>query len=146
MALFLARCRMDTNIANARLPYGAPKKPLPENLAVYNEKTSPVFERAGFYFARNDAANALLLIALALRAFQAEKRRLPQSLKELAPSYLKQVPIDPFRKSDSEYSLYSVGPDAKDDGGRMPRKINVSSRIQPIQLDSRGDIVFGVNS
>lgn len=154
---------MDAIETNSRLPYGAPLKPLPKNpdpfTAMMTE--SYVDPRTEIYFdlrwivTRNEAANAMLLTALALRAFQAEKGRVPRSLQELVPSYLSRVPADAFgkgealryvRKGNREYVLYSIGPDGKDDGGKAPPKSDASSRLNPIQADSRGDVVFGINS
>jgi len=147
---------LDTQVANARLPYGAPQKPPPKNLDIYTAQTSEYSGRFGFSFARNETANSLLLAALALRAFQAEHGSYPATLTELAPSYLSRVPLDPFgrgaalkyrRKNAREYSLYSVGPDGKDDGGqsKTPLRKDTTRRSQ-LNVDSRGDMVFGVNS
>jgi hypothetical protein len=70
----------------------------------------------------------LLQVSLALHGFQLEKSSLPSSLAELAPGYLTVVPPDPFapgatlryRSTGSDYVVYSVGPDGKDDGGTFP--------------------------
>jgi hypothetical protein len=154
---------MDTISANLRLPYGTPKKPLRKNLDPYTTMMTAHYTMlmeaysasVSCVVARNDGANAMLLTALALRAFQAENSRVPQTLKELVPSYLSLVPADPFgkgealryvRKGNREYVLYSVGPDGKDDGGKAPPKSNAASRLNSIQDDSHGDMVSGINS
>lgn len=75
---------------------------------------------------RNAAYGHLLRTDLALRAFQQNERRLPKSLAELTPEYLP-VPLpDPysgkplgFLPSGDTFLLYSVGPDGKDNGGRI---------------------------
>ena len=55
---------------------------------------------------------------LALRCYQLEHGRLPESLDELVPEYFDQVPLDPFSEEPFRYEpagdaprLYSVGPD-----------------------------------
>ena len=51
---------------------------------------------------------------------------LPPSLEELVPAHLDSVPVDPYserpllyRAGDAGYTIYSVGPDLKDDGGDL---------------------------
>jgi hypothetical protein len=105
----------------------------------------------------NRAQNAMLETALALRAYDLDHGRYPESLSKLAPAYLKAVPTDPFaprahlryRLKGKSYLLYSVGPDGKDDGGKPIYSsgnnaygIPLKHRVMP---DSKGDIVAGVN-
>jgi hypothetical protein len=59
---------------------------------------------------------------LAIKAYEMEKGKLPDSLKELVPMYLPEVPKDPFDGKPIRYSkekkiIYSVGPDLIDSGG-----------------------------
>jgi hypothetical protein len=59
---------------------------------------------------------------LGLRAHQLERGRLPDSLAELVPDYLDEVPRDPFDGAPLRYLpeqrlLYSVGADLLDEGG-----------------------------
>jgi len=61
-------------------------------------------------------------VLLAMKAFQLEKGRLPQTLDELVPEYLDAVPLDDFDGKPLRYNrekkvVYSVGEDLKDDGG-----------------------------
>ena len=74
----------------------------------------------------NEAALRVLRTEIALRLHQLEKGAYPAKLEALVPQYLDAVPIDPFSPDRSglvykpeanSYSLYSVGPDGKDDGG-----------------------------
>jgi hypothetical protein len=69
----------------------------------------------------------MLIIKLALRAYELDHDRLPQSLSELVPDYLQAVPVDPFSNApfryrpndtDNGYILYSFGPDRDDDNGQ----------------------------
>jgi hypothetical protein len=72
----------------------------------------------------------MLMIEFAARAFQEEKGQLPSTLAELVPDFLPAVPEDPFhegqplkyRASGEEFTVYSIGPDQKDDGGKSPAK------------------------
>lgn len=150
---------MDGLIANARQPYSAklPAPPIPKD--PINEILLPVFDQARFSEVRAVTMNRLLLLSLALRAFQAERGRYPERLHELAPGYLRKLPADDFapngtfryRRKASGYLLYSLGPDGMDDGGAPaanPRGRG-GSGSSPGQFlvarDSTGDIVAGVN-
>ena len=109
------------------------------------------------------AQNLLLMTELALRAWKGEHGDWPNQLADLVPTYLTRVPNDPFavegslvyRTTPAGYLLYSVGPDGVDDGGMA---VGHSVKLQPsllpeaaesarrrVDLDSRGDIVAGVN-
>ncbi len=70
------------------------------------------------------ATKDILQTHLAIRLFQLDENRLPESLDALVPKYLQSVPQDPFatgsltyRLSDEGYVLYSVGKNRQDDGG-----------------------------
>ena len=63
-----------------------------------------------------------LQVLAALRAYQAERGSLPDSLDALVPEWLEHVPADefdgqPIRYSSERRVLYSVGEDFVDDGG-----------------------------
>lgn len=72
---------------------------------------------------RLESARQQLLLRLAIRQFQLDQERLPDSLDSLAPEYLPTIPTDPFtagdflyRASENSYELYSPGPDKVDNG------------------------------
>ncbi len=119
---------------------------------------APVFAgaTAKAYFAA--AYNRLLETRLALQAFRAETGAYPERLSALAPRYLARVPDDPFadrkplayRRTGTAYVLYSIGPDAKDDGGTPI--VNTDYKAAPERKymvfgigDEHGDLVAGVN-
>ncbi|HYW79334.1 MAG TPA: hypothetical protein VE890_07130, partial [Thermoguttaceae bacterium] len=59
-----------------------------------------------------------------IRCYRLETGELPDTLADLMPDYLSEVPEDPFssspliyRRAGDEYVLYSVGKDGIDDGG-----------------------------
>ena len=63
--------------------------------------------------------------ALAVEGCRLKHGRLPASLKDLVPEYIKAVPVDPFdgkplryRKLKKGFVVYSVGRNGRDDGGR----------------------------
>lgn len=61
-------------------------------------------------------------VLMALKAYQIDNAKLPNSLDELVPEYLSQVPKDPFdgqaiRFSPEKRIIYSVGQDLIDSGG-----------------------------
>jgi hypothetical protein len=66
-----------------------------------------------------------LLVGIALEVFRREHSKYPETLSELVPQLLPEVPADRitgaavrFRIVDSRPLVYSVGADRKDDGGR----------------------------
>ena len=78
----------------------------------------------GFY--RQKAREEALLAILAVHRFRAEKGSFPASLDELVSNgFLQHLPPDPFsdgplvyRADVNDFTLYSVGEDFKDDGGK----------------------------
>jgi hypothetical protein len=85
------------------------------------------------------AQERLLGLELALHGYRAENGKAPARLEELVPAYLPAVPPDPFGKGPPAYRpdgtnwlLYSVGMDRKDDGGKPVRG----------GLTNQGDLFF----
>lgn len=89
------------------------------------------FEDGGEYgtiFLKNAQLEATFLAArtgLACRLHKSRTGRFPESLEELVPDLLKEVPIDPFtgkplvyRREGAGFIVYSLGSNQKDDGGR----------------------------
>ncbi len=75
---------------------------------------------------RRYALFRLAATELAILAFKAENDRWPANLEELVPKYLAAVPEDPYsagplryRLIDDHYTLYSVGRNGRDDGGKF---------------------------
>jgi hypothetical protein len=88
------------------------------------------------------AHERLLMAELAVHCYQSEQGRMPQSLDELVPKYLQQVPSDPFsgrpviyHTMGTNYLLYSVGEDGVDDGGKRVGR-SVSSAV------TQGDLFY----
>jgi hypothetical protein len=84
----------------------------------------PVFETLPRSEDRAKAQFQMTLAALALAAYRADRGSYPEKLVDLCPKYLGEIPSDPcgdgslqYRRSGSEFMLYSVGWNGKDDGG-----------------------------
>jgi len=149
---------MDQLAVVCRQSYGLhlPPPPLPSD--PINKTLGTVYFTSRLSSVRVETQNNLLLVALLLHAFRLEHGRYPTALTELAPAYLKRLPDDPFAPqgtfhyllTGSDYVLYSVGPDGKDDEGTPiddPQQANSTSGRRRYQVfeDSRGDIVAGIN-
>ncbi len=83
----------------------------------------------------------VLICNLAVRAFRHDQRRLPLQLEELVPDYLPSIPIDPFNENalgycpvDGVFTVYSVGPDLDDDGGKVLDSTTSDGDITSLQL------------
>jgi type II secretory pathway pseudopilin PulG len=152
---------MDQSIAIARQPYATHSVPPTVPSDPVNQLLLPVF--AGIRFGEVEAhtQNALLLITLALQAYQKDHGPYPAALSLLTPHYLRNVSDDPFalsgpmhyKRLGNKYLLYSVGPDGIDDGGRAIFNATLPAPANPGDIDRRrfveqvslGDIVAGVN-
>jgi hypothetical protein len=150
----------DKTIANARQPWAANLPgPPPPNDAIGALVVMGGTRRTRLRATEHEMHNALLLVALALRAHRAERGRYPADLGELvAAGYLSRLPDDPFALSGTlryrrlaggdKYLLYSVGADGKDDGGKpVTNKPDANGRQRCLLEEGmRGDFVLGVNT
>jgi len=142
---------MDALIAQAAKPYPLRTAVSEPDGAEAVAVAYKVFAQREVDDADNRAQDAMLTVALALRAYEANKRTYPTSLDQLVPRYLDSVPTDPFavssplsyRLQGSSFVLYSVGPDSVDDGGTPI--VAATASLQNIAPDSKGDIVAGIN-
>lgn len=99
----------------------------PANVAVSHMWTSSLFFLNRFLndLAKTETSRSLTVTAIAIRRFQMNHGRLPESLLELVPDYLTTLSIDPMNgetlqyhiNTNGEFALYSVGEDGVDDGG-----------------------------
>ncbi len=115
----------------------------------------PVFDETVYKGLDDLALNRLLECELALRAYYLDHGAYPSALSDLVPTDIPAVPLDPFsdnqplkyRRVGAKYLLYSVGPDAVDNGGsRLVDPAGWSSTYTAGQeANDRGDIVAGVN-
>lgn len=156
------RVYMTQLAANARKPYQLDKTLPPEPRDTLNQIMLPVFGPARYKSAASQTQNALLITALAVRAYQAEHNHAaPPTLSALAPAYLPKLPNDPlsYPVAPLRYSasggqnnaplLYSVGPDNKNDNGTPAlndAKVGVTERNKYMTTPTcKGDTVAGIN-
>jgi len=92
----------------------------------------PALQKAFERDARHSAEVRNAMVALAVERFRiANAGRLPESASDLAPVWLKELPIDPYdgkpvryKRTERGYVVYCIGPDQKDDGGlEKPAKV-----------------------
>jgi len=88
----------------------------------------PTYEKFVRVFLRNQARLRCSYVAFAVERFRRSHGRWPDSLAALVPEFLKELPADPytglplrFRRLADGVVIYSVGPDEKDDGGKLDR-------------------------
>jgi hypothetical protein len=109
----------------ARTPYRGPSRvSVPSN--IITRMTAEVFKDARRRFAATEAASALLRVEVALYRYHKDQGKFPASLSDLVPAYLTSIPNDPCgggllhyvpQDADTDFQLYSIGPDLKDDYG-----------------------------
>ena len=126
---------MNSFIANSRLPYpqrktsiNIPDDPINQEMLGFwdNQKFKKLGTVQGLPLTILHTRNSLFLVEFALRAYYLQHGNYPKTLQELVPAYLQKIPNDPFAahsllkyKSNKEtYTLYSIGPDGKDDDGK----------------------------
>ena len=74
----------------------------------------------------NTALDRLVRIGAALERYRADKGEYPQRLDQLLPTYLTEIPEDPYSGAAPKYvaleprRLWSFGTDGDDDGGEPP--------------------------
>jgi hypothetical protein len=74
---------------------------------------------------RNETKLTLVKLSLALADYRDDHKAYPEKLNELAPKYIKSVPLDPmwgepfiYVKPNGGYRLYGLGKNGRDDTGR----------------------------
>ncbi len=117
----------DAAITRARLPYAnaGPEPPSPND--VFIQDWVRMYARARVRDAECQAKNDLLMLEFALRAYRLEHGNYPAALEQLAPGHLQAIPTDPFgageilkyQRTTNGYTLYSNGPNGKDDHGTV---------------------------
>ena len=88
----------------------------------------PALEKYALRDANHHAQLRTALVGIAIERFRlAHDGKVPGDLSSLMPAYLSQVPVDPYdglplryKPTNDTYIVYSIGPDAKDDGGIEP--------------------------
>lgn len=111
---------------------------------------TPAYDKVGHAALRDQAVLSCTLAALAAERFRLAHGRWPDTLRELCPAFLPQVPTDPFdgnplrlSRRDDGMVIYSIGKDGEDDGGTnlgadSPDKPNTDVGIRLWNSDRRG--------
>ncbi|MFC1757374.1 hypothetical protein ACFL2H_01225 [Planctomycetota bacterium] len=102
---------------------------------------------------RNETVTNMTRIVAALAVYRADRGHYPDSLDELKPSAIANVPLDlyseqpyQYRRTDQGYCLYSVGENEVDDGGTngdifQMKRVTESDTDGPGTYDPDADIV-----
>ncbi len=109
----------------------------------FTDALVPALVHTGNVFARDAANISSAETAAAIERYRlANGNAVPEKLEQLVPAFLADAPVDPFdgkplryRQDETGYSVYSVGENLRDDGGK------------PAGQDQRGrpaDLVFRV--
>ncbi len=146
---------MDKAIAQSKEPYIQGNEEIPVPRELYSSIILPSTPKARLRYVANEAGDALLRTALALRIYKKRNGKHPADLTELvAAKLLPAVPEDPFDMTgaplhylpspDGTHRLYSIGPDDTDDGGKSIEVKNAKGKMdRTVAVDSKGDIVAG---
>lgn len=86
----------------------------------------------------SQAFDQLVEVGAAVERYRADKGAYPDTLEALVPTYLREVPEDPYSGKPLRYStapahrLWSIGPDEKDDGGEIDDSDDLVYSVEPI--------------
>jgi len=116
-----AKHRLNRTITNVRTISRSPQR----IRYLFTIMAFPNCVRASETAVRGETDRQMALAAIALRRFQLRHGQLPPGLEALVPEFLPAAPYDCMSakplcyrlEADGSYVLYSVGEDAKDDGG-----------------------------
>jgi len=146
---------MDAYIVDGQMPYTKMRLVQPNSSDPFTQIFESTFNDTRWNWARMNTYTVLDMTMLALRAYRLEKGHYPANLKELAPEYLKTVPIDPFDGTQplrynlqgKKYLLWSIGSDGVDNQGTPVINQNKpeTARYRLLDPDSKGDVVAGIN-
>ena len=152
---------MDSMIELQKTPYSTSLKMSPFPSDVWNRRLGSVYANIRFRWTANATEQQFLIAKLALHRYRLEHGAYPLSLAELAPSCLKTLPEDPFsdkkplgyRVEGGKFTLYSIGPDGVDDGGKPIESATTADPKHPknrhfynYESESKGDVVSDVNT
>jgi len=101
----------------------------------------PSLTRVRELAAEADARHRLMVLAVAMWRYRLAEGAFPETLGQLVPAYLPAVPVDPFsgeglkmaRSPEGLVTIYSIGPDLKDDGGTL----DLNTKLNPPPGDIR---------
>jgi hypothetical protein len=105
-------------------------KALPQDYrTVFVSLSMPAVIKMAESFRRSRADLRCAIATLAAERYRLAHGRWPETLQELVPNFIPELLLDPydrkplrFKRLDDGGLIYSVGPDRKDDGGKIDRK------------------------
>ena len=122
----VAADRETREIRIARATAGRDRLPWQDRLGELVEEMRGKGWSFGLLVDEGEASHRLLQADLAIRSFFRDHGEFPAELRDLVPEYLPQELIDPhsghrfkYRPGAPEFTLYSVGWDGRDDGGKF---------------------------
>ena len=105
--------------------------------------TVPSFTPIIVKYRRRSVELRATAVVLALRQYEQAEHHSPQTLQDLVPKYLSEIPVDPFDgkplryrlRADGRWIVYSVGPNQLDENGEQPKG-------DPRKYTDPGDVIF----
>ena len=93
--------------------------------------SAPVFSTMGGQFAFVQTQLDMASLGIAIERFRLARGAIPETLAELVPEFIPQLPRDVYSdapmiyrpRENGQFLLYSVGPDRRDDGGAIDPKM-----------------------
>ena len=116
-----------------------------EGAGLYSQLFMPAFSKLNGAGWRSEARRNIAGVLLAATRYRLATGALPDSLEALVPEYLPYAPVDVFAQdnallklvsTDSEWTVYSIGDNGRDDGGPRPES-------EPV--DGKDDIGLSLN-
>ena len=100
-----------------------------DGAGLYSQLFMPAFSKLNGAGWRSEARRNVAGVLLAATRYRLATGSLPESLEALVPEYLPYAPVDVFAQdnallklvsTDSEWTVYSIGDNGRDDGGPRP--------------------------
>ena len=100
-----------------------------DGAGLYSQLFMPAFSKLNGAGWRSEARRNIAGVLLAATRYRLATGGLPESLEALVPEYLPYAPVDVFAQdnallklvsTDSEWTVYSIGDNGRDDGGPRP--------------------------
>jgi hypothetical protein len=108
-----------------------------DGAGLYSQLFMPAFSKLNGAGWRSEARRNIAGVLLAATRYRLATGALPDSLEALVPEYLPYAPVDVFAQdhallkfvsTDSEWTVYSIGDNGRDDGGLRPESEPVDGK------------------
>jgi hypothetical protein len=144
---FRRRCRRDINLMSAlfhwdhrdpdRRRWSLSEASELDGAGLYSQLFMPGFSKLNGAGWRSEARRNVAGVLLAATRYRLATGSLPESIEALVPEYLPYAPVDVFAQdtallklvsTDSEWTVYSIGDNGRDDGGPRPESEPVDGK------------------